>query len=153
MSFSFPYLRTGLRLLVRRDSGIDGIADLDASTRVVVHRSTTGEVLAQDLAPSSPLLFTETPGDAALLLRAGSAEAYIEDTLIVDALARQFPQQFVALPEIYSVEAVSIGLRKGNPEFLRWLDLFASLFISSGAYAELYDKWWGGEPPPVAPVW
>jgi ABC-type amino acid transport substrate-binding protein len=153
INFSFPYLRTGLRLLVNRDGGIDGIGDLNADTRLVVHRGTTGEVLARDRAPDSPLIFTETPGDAALLLRAGRAEAYIEDSLIVDALAQQFPQQFVALPDIYLVEAVSIGLRKGNPEFLRWLDLFASLFVSSGTYAGFYDKWWGGEPPPVEPVW
>jgi polar amino acid transport system substrate-binding protein len=153
ISFSFPYMRTGLRLLVKRDSGFDSIDDLDPRTRIVVHRSTTGEALALERAPDSPLIFTETPGDAVLLLRADRAEAYIEDSLLVDAIAQQFPQQFVALPEIYSTDAVSIGVRKGNPEFLRWLDLFASTFISSGAYAELYDRWWGGEPPRVEPVW
>ena len=51
------------------------------------------------------------------------------------------------------MDAVSFGIRKGNPGLLRWLDVFASTYVSSGRYAETYGKWWGGPPPEITPVW
>jgi polar amino acid transport system substrate-binding protein len=153
IDFSFPYLRTGIKLLVQRDSGIGGFADIGADTRLLVGRGTTGETMARDRAPAAQLLFVENPGDAELLMRLREADAYIEDSLVVDYIAKAHADQLLALPESYSVDAIAFGVRKGNPDFLRWLDLFTSIYVSSGKYAETYGKWWGEPPPPLTPVW
>lgn len=153
INFSFPYLRTGLKLLVRRGVAINGFDDIGPTTRLVVGRGTTGEALALSRAPEAQYTYVETPGDALLLLRFGKADVVIEDSLTVDYLAKSDPDLLAALPETYSVDAIAFGVRKGNPELLRWLDMFASIYVSSGQYAATYGKWWGGEPPPLAPVW
>jgi polar amino acid transport system substrate-binding protein len=153
IDFSFPYLRTGIKLLVQRDAGISGLDDVDAAARVVVGRGTTGEMFVGARFPEAQVLFAENPGDAELLLRLRQADVYIDDSLIVDYIAKDHPDQLVALPETYSVDAIAFGIRKGNPELLRWLDLFASTYVSSGKYAEVYGKWWGGPPPPLTPIW
>lgn len=153
INFSFPYLRTGLKLLVRRDTGIDGFDDIGPQTRFIVGRGTTGEALATRRVPNAQFTFVETPGDALLLLRQGQADVFMEDSLTVDYMAKANPDTLVSLPESYSVDAIAFGVRKGNPELLRWLDLFASIYVSSGQYAATYGKWWGGEPPPLQPVW
>ncbi len=55
--------------------------------------------------------------------------------------------------ESYIVQGVTLGVRKDNPSFLRWLDLFASTYVSSGRYDETYRKWWGTEAPKLNAVW
>ena len=72
---------------------------------------------------------------------------------IADYLAKAYPDLFESLPDTYSHDAIALGIRKGNPDFLRWLDMFTSIYVSSGKYAETYGKWWGGEPPVLNPVW
>ena len=153
IDFSFPYLRTGQKLLVRRDAGIGGFDDIGSTTRFVVGRGTTGEALAQSRAPDADFTYVASPGDALLLLRQGQADAYIEDSLTVDYMAKANPELLLSLPDSYSVDAIAFGIRKGNPELLRWLDIFASIYVSSGRYAATYGKWWGGEPPLLEPVW
>lgn len=152
IDFSFPYLRTGIKLLVQRNSGIRGFGDI-GDRIFVVGRGTTGETMARERAPDAELTFVENPGDAVLIMRQGQAVAYVEDSLTVDYIAATFPDQLEALPEVYSSDAICFGVRKGNPDLLRWLDLFASIYVSSGKYTETYAKWWGGPPPTLTPVW
>ncbi|RYE78929.1 MAG: transporter substrate-binding domain-containing protein [Hyphomicrobiales bacterium] len=152
IDFSFPYLRTGIKLLVRRDSGVRSFEDM-GERRLVVGRGTTGEAMAKLRAPAARLTFVESPGDAILLLRQGQADAYVEDSLTVDYLAAAYPEQLEVLPGTYSSDAICFGIRKGNPELLRWLDLFASTYVSSGRYTETYARWWGEAPPVLTPIW
>lgn len=152
IDFSFPYLRTGIKLLVQKGSGIRGFADI-GTKRLIVGRGTTGETLGRQRAPDAQLSFVENPGDASLLMRQGQADAYVEDSLTVDYIAGAFPAQLEVLPETYSSDAICFGIRKGNPDLLRWLDLFASTYVSSGKYEATYAKWWGEAPPVLTPIW
>ncbi len=152
LDFSFPYLRTGIRLLVQKDSDIDGFESL-AGKKVVVGRGTTGEAMMRDRAPDADLVYVENPGDGLLLMRQQKVDAYIEDSLGVDWYAQTYPDLFRSLPETYSSDPITIGVRKNNPSFLRWLDLFASRYVSSGTYDEYYMKWWGQEAPKLNPIW
>ncbi|MBL8596734.1 MAG: transporter substrate-binding domain-containing protein [Devosia sp.] len=152
VDFSFPYLRTGIRLLVQKDGGITGFQDL-AGKKVVVGRGTTGEAMVKQRAPEAELVYIENPGDAILQMRQKKADAYIEDSLGIDWIAKTYPDQLMSLPETYSSDPITLGIRKDNPSFLRWLDLFASTYVSSGRYDETYRKWWGTEAPKLNAVW
>jgi polar amino acid transport system substrate-binding protein len=152
IDFSFPYLRTGIKLLVQRGSSIRSFEDI-GDRRLIVGRGTTGEIMGRQRAPEAQLTFVESPGDATLLMRQGQADAYIEDSLTVDYIAAAFPDQLEVLPGIYSSDAICFGIRKGSPELLRWLDLFASTYVSSGQYGATYAKWWGEAPPVLTPIW
>lgn len=153
IDFSFPYLRTGIKLLVQRNRGIGSFDDLGAGRRLVVGRGTTGETMARERAPEAELVFVESPGQAILIMQQDQADAYIEDSLTIDYIAAAYPEQLEALSGTYSSDAISFGVRKGNPDLLRWLDLFASTYVSSGKYNEIYAKWWGEAPPVLTPVW
>lgn len=153
IDFSFPYVRTGIKMLVRRGAGIAGIGDVGPQTRLVVVRGTMSDTLAQQRAPASSRTYVGSPGDATLRLLSGEADAMLDDGLTVDHIARAHPAELVALPEVYSDDALAIAIRKDNPDLLRWLDLFVSTYVSSGKYAELYGKWFDGAPPPLPAVW
>lgn len=153
VDFSFPYSRTGIKLLVQRGSGIRGFADITSGQKLIVGRGTTGETAARAFAPEAELVFVESTGEAALKMRSGEAQAYAQDGALVDFLARSYPDQLEALPEVYTSDAISFGIRHGNPELLRWLDLFASIFVSSGRYEQTYQKWWNQPAPELTFVW
>ena len=75
-------------------------------------------------------------------MRQKKADAYVEDSLGIDWIAKTYSDQMMNLPETYSSDPITIGVRKDNPSVLRWMDLFASTYVSSGKYDEYYSKWW-----------
>lgn len=153
IDFTMPYLRTGIKLLVQRKSGIEGMGDL-AGRRVVVGRGSTGEVLIKRLAPGAELVYVDSYApEGILLMRQGRADAAIEDATLIDYTARLYPDQLASLEETHTSDAICFGVRKGEPGFLRWLDMFISEYVRTGAYEESYRKWWGRDPSPITPLW
>jgi len=153
IDFTMPYLRAGIKILIQRDSEIEGIEDLDGK-RVVVGRGGTGEQLVRRMAPGAELVYVDNYApEGILLMRQGRADAALEDNSLIDYTARQYPDRLVALPRMYTSDAICFGVRKKDPDFLRWLDMFISEYVRSGLYREYYAKWWGTEPAEIAPRW
>ena len=153
IDFTMPYLRAGIKLLVQHDSGIGGLEDLNGR-KVVVGRGGTGEQLVKRLAPGAQLVYVDSYApEGILLMRQRRAEAALEDNSLIDYTAKQYPDRLVALPQLYTSDAICFGVRKGNPDFMRWLDMFISEYVRSGLYREYYRKWWGVEPAEIMPRW
>ena len=152
VDFSMPYLRTGIKILVRTGSDIESIEDFNGR-KVAIGRGTTGEALVKKMAPDTEFVYIEEFTNAILLLRQNKVEAAIEDGTLVDYMAGQY-DEFTALPKLYTSDPIGIGVQKGNPDLLRWIDMFVSQFISTGQQAELYKKWWGVLPTAeLAYIW
>lgn len=144
VNFTIPYLRTGIKLLVQEGSDIETIEDFDGRS-IAVGRGTTGEALVKQYAPDAELTYVDAFTNAILLLQQGRVEGAIEDGTLVDFVAGQ-NEDLISLPQLYTSDPIAIGVPKGEPELLRWLDMFVSQFISSGEQAALYEKWWGVPP-------
>jgi ABC-type amino acid transport substrate-binding protein len=154
VDFSIPYNRAGLRVIVQKDSGITALEGL-AGKKIVVGRGTTGETFIKKAAPEAELVYTDTfAPDGVLLLQQKRVDAAIEDSSLLDFLATKNPS-LVTLPGLYSNDPIGIAVAKGDPEFVRWLDMFVSEYIQSGAYEANYKKWWGetANPPKLNPIW
>ncbi len=152
VDFSDPYLRTGLRIIVRKDSGITRFEDLSGQ-KIVVGRGSSGELFIKEALPDAELVYTDSfSPNGVLLLRQGRVAAAIEDNSIIDYLAAKSPD-YEILPELYLSGPIAMGVAKGNPEFVRWINNFISTYISSGDYEAQYKKWWGDDTnPPVLQV-
>ncbi len=152
IDFTIPYLKTGLKLLTRDGSGVKTLKDL-AGKKVIVGRGTTGETMVKREVPTAQLVYTDTfAPQAILLLRQSRADAAIEDSSLIDYAAKQ-NSGLVSLPDSYTADAEALGVRKGDPEFLRFLDMFVSMYISSGTYQENYQHWFGTPGPPLTSLW
>lgn len=152
IDFTIPYLRSGIKLLVKDGSEITAIEGLNGK-KVIVGRGTTGEEMIKRAAPEAEMVYTNSfAPDGILLLRQGRADAAIEDSSLVDYAAGRYPE-LESLPKLYTSDPIAFGLNKGEPEYLRWLDMFVSQYISSGAYKENYMKWWGVEPVDLVAPW
>jgi polar amino acid transport system substrate-binding protein len=154
VNFSIPYNRAGLRVIVQRDAGINTLEDLAGHT-VLVGRGTTGETFIKREVPEANLVYVDTfAPDGVLQLQQRRVDAAIEDSSLLDYLATQNPQ-LVTLEGLYSNDPIGIAVAKGDPEFVRWIDMFVSEYIQSGAYEANYKKWWGEDanPPELSPIW
>lgn len=154
VNFSIPYNRAGLRVIVQKDAGITTLADL-AGKKVVVGRGTTGETFLKREVPDAELVYVDNLApDGVLQLQQKRVQAAIEDSSLLDYLATQ-NDTLVTLEGLYSNDPIGIAVAKGDAEFVRWLDMFVSEYIQSGAYEANYKKWWGdaANPPALTPLW
>ena len=85
-------------------------------------------------------------------VHAGTASASGSFSTAVDYAAKQNPG-LISLPDIYTADPESIGVAKGDPDFLRFLDMFVSNYISSGAYQDNYTHWFGQPGPALTALW
>jgi len=154
VNFTIPYNRAGLRVIVQADSGITKLEDL-AGKKIVVGRGTTGETFIKTAVPGAELVYVDQfAPDGVLQLQQKRVDAAIEDSSLLDYLATKNPQ-LVTLAGLYSNDPIGIAVAKDDPEFVRWLDMFVSDYIQSGAYEANYKKWWGetANPPVLNPLW
>jgi polar amino acid transport system substrate-binding protein len=154
VNFSIPYNRAGLRVIVQKGSGITKLEDL-AGKKIVVGRGTTGETFIKKAVPTAELVYVDQfAPDGVLQLTQKRVDAAIEDSSLLDYLATKNPE-LVTLPGLYSNDPIGIAVAKGDPEFVRWIDMFVSDYIQSGAYEANYKKWWGetANPPALTPLW
>ncbi|MCS0458741.1 transporter substrate-binding domain-containing protein [Rhizobium favelukesii] len=151
VNFTIPYNRAGLRVIVQKNAGIKDLKE----KKVVVGRGTTGESFLKIAVPDAQLVYVDQfAPDGVLQLQQKRVDAAIEDSSLLDYLATKNPS-LVTLPGLYSNDPIGIAVAKGDPEFVRWLDMFVSDYIQSGAYAANYTKWWGAgsNPPALNPQW
>ncbi|AMS39160.1 transporter substrate-binding domain-containing protein [Aminobacter aminovorans] len=154
VDFSIPYNRAGLRIIVQKDAGITSLEGL-AGKKIVVGRGSTGETFIKKAAPEAELVYTDNfSPEGVLLLQQKRVDAAIEDSSLLDYLATK-NENLVTLPGLHSNDPIGIAVAKGDEGFVRWIDMFVSDYIQSGAYETNYKKWWGetANPPALTPLW
>ena len=88
-----------------------------------------------------------------MLLQQGRVDAIFEDSTLIDYAAGNSNGALVAQDKLYTSDPICLGARKGDIEWVRWLDMFVSWQISSGWQAETYYKWWGTYPSGMQYLW
>ncbi|MBB3966078.1 transporter substrate-binding domain-containing protein [Rhizobium metallidurans] len=154
VNFSIPYNRTGLRVIVQADGGVTKIDEL-AGKKVVVARGSTAETFMKATVPNAELVYVDQfAPDGILQLQQKRVDAALEDSSILDYLAKT-NSALKTLPGLFSNEPIGIAIAKGDLEFVRWLDMFVSDYVASGAQAANYKKWWGeaANPPVLTAPW
>ena len=146
------YIEEG-RIVVKANSSIKGIADLNGKTVA----TTTGTTSVQTLRKSKRAanmdfkeVFGKDHSDSFLLLESGRADAFVMDGQIVAGLVSKAknPADFKILPEALSVEPIACMMRKDDPAFKKAVDDSIKAMVKSGELAKMYDKWFVQAIPP-----
>ncbi len=142
IDFSEPYLRTGLCLLVSRDSKIQSAADLDrAENKVAVLKATTGHLWAsQNLKQATPLVLGEESA-AALEVSQGKAQAFIYDQMSTLRNWLKYKDSTRAILTPFKEEGWAVALAKGNDDLRAKVNAFLESYRKSGGFDRLGDKW------------
>ena len=95
--------------------------------------------------PGAELVYTENfSPNGVLLLRQRRVDAGIEDSSMADYVASQIGSLAI-LPGVFIAGDVAMGVRKGQPEYLAFLNEFIADYIASGKYENNIKKWWGND--------
>ena len=153
VAFSPDIFRYNVRMLVKADSGIKSIADLQGKT-VVTTTGTTSFRLLREADKGRSLEVTSLGGkdhsDSFLLVESGRAQAFVlDDILLAGQLANaRNPKDFVITGESLRTENQSLMFRKDDPAFKAIVDRVVSGMMKSGEMETLYGKWFTSPIPP-----
>ena len=143
-----------VRIAVKANSGITGIAQLNGKT-VATTTGTTSVQLLRKNKRAAGMDFKELNGkdhsDSFLLLESGRADAFVMDGQILAGLISKAksPSDFKIVGEPLSVEPIAIMYRKDDPAFKKAVDDSVRAMAKSGEVAKLYDKWFLQPIPPA----
>lgn len=142
IDFSDPYLNTGLCLLVKKDSPVKTIADLDQPGRTVaVKKGTTGHTYASKQIRKARLLVLDKEAAAVLEVVQGKADAFIYDQMSTYQNWQKNPTTTRAILEPFQKESWAVGIRKGNDDLRLKVNAFLKDFRRRGGFEKLGDKY------------
>ena len=153
VTFATNYFYTGTRFLVKADSGIKGMADLN--NKVVV--STTGttnfrimrNMITEQKLPIE-LIGAKDHAESALLVESSRAAAFAMDDILLYGLraSAQNPAALAVVGEAIQVEPYAIMVRRDDPAFKTLVDGVLAGLMKSGEFARLYTRWFQSPIPP-----
>ncbi|MGH8541800.1 MAG: transporter substrate-binding domain-containing protein [Stenotrophobium sp.] len=144
VNFTDPYATIGQTVLLNRKLAgtVKSYKDLnDPRYTLATKLGTTGDIAALRYMPKARLKAFESEADAAMEVRNGRADAFVYDLPFNAIYAVQNPQNLVLLKEPFTHEPLGWAVKKGDPDFLNWLNNFLAQIKSDGTYDALYGKW------------
>lgn len=142
IDFSDPYLQTGLCLLVRKNSPVQGMSDLDkAGMSVAVKKGTTGHSYASRQLKHARVLVLDKEAAAVLEVVQGKADAFIYDQMSTYSNWQRNPLTTRAILKPFQQESWAIGIRKGNDPLKARINVFLKEYRAAGGFEKLGDTW------------
>jgi polar amino acid transport system substrate-binding protein len=142
IDFSDPYLRTGLCMLVRKNSTTESIHDLDKPGHIVaVKKGTTGHVYATEHIGSAEILVLDDEAACVLEVVQGKVEAFLYDQMSVYQHWKHNQATTRAILKPFQEESWAIGIRKGNDELRAKVNAFLKDFRNRHGFEELGDRY------------
>ena len=153
VDFAPSHFVANITAAVRRNSGIDTLADLNGKNVATVSGSTSIQLL-RVARKSGAIEVNEIPGkdtsDGFLRLSNGRADAYVLDDVQLAGMIASAPNpgEYKILKESLRQEPYGIMLRKDDPQFKALVDETVTGLMKSGAIDQLYTKWFLSPIPP-----
>ena len=153
ITFTEPYVIDGFGIIFNKAAKIKDWPDLNGK-KVAVTTGSTGEILVAQKAPKAQILRFDQASSALLAVQQGKADAQLEDyTYTVYHAGRDPKKSLGFIEKPFDLNPYSFGLRKGDQEWLSFLNFYIYKLHQSGKMKELYKKWFNAEPARVSPSW
>jgi polar amino acid transport system substrate-binding protein len=146
INFADPYIVVGQTVIINKkhDGKIKSYRDLNDAKYIVTSKlGTTGEQSVKRLIPKAQYKSFEEEVTAAMEVVSGKADAFVYDLpFCVVFMAQQGGTgQLVFLDQPFTYEPLAWAVRKGDPDFLNWLNNFLAQVKNDGRYERIYQKW------------
>lgn len=151
IDFSDTYYVAGQSLLVPINSTITSVNDL-AGKRVGTVSGSTPEKNIRAIAPQATVELFSRYGEAVAAMDAGRVDAVTTDDIILIGFAKDAPDKFKVVGGQFTQEPYAAGVKKGNTELLNEVNGAIRDLMSSGQYAQIYQKWIGSAPTGTPPA-
>jgi polar amino acid transport system substrate-binding protein len=144
VNFPQSYLLIGQTILLSKnlEGVVNSYKDLDDPKYVISGRlGVTGTAVAEEMMPKAQKRVFEAENEAILEVVNGQADAFVYDFPLCASYAADYPDKLVFLSEPFTYEPLGIAIRKGDPDFINWIDNFLNQIKGDGRYDELYNYW------------
>ncbi|NMA96290.1 MAG: amino acid ABC transporter substrate-binding protein [Clostridiales bacterium] len=141
-----PYMKNNQVFVVRADSDINTLDDLEGVTVMVQTDSSAEAALKdkQDLVDTfGDYLTADNYTNALTDLEAGSVDAVAMDDVVANYQMEQRPGVFAILDDIISMEDYGVGFLLGNDELKDIVEKTLLDMAEDGFLAETSEKWFG----------
>jgi polar amino acid transport system substrate-binding protein len=142
IDFTNPYIVAGERLIVKKGSPIKGVVDMNGHKLAVVKGSTNADIVKKQ-APQAEAVYFSTSAEAITAVKNGQADAFMEDSNFLAFQAKQNSDLQVIGDSATALEYNAFGVKKGDQDWLNYLNLFLFQINNDGTNKELYQKWFG----------
>ena len=144
LDFSDPYYDSLQSLLVRTDSGIESIDDLDGVT-VGVQQGTTGEAYANENAEGAEIISFTSDGELWPALQAGNIDAILQDQP-VNIEHEKADSTYTIVEEYDTDESYGWAFAKGErAELIEAINAALQELRDDGTYKTIYDSYFTAE--------
>jgi polar amino acid transport system substrate-binding protein len=144
VNFCEPYYYIGQCLLINKKDAdkYKSYKDLNKKGVIVTTKlGVTGAFTAEKLMPNATLRLFKTEGEGALQVANGMADAFIYDEPQVRVFAAKYKATTVGIFEPLTYEPLGWAIRKGDPDFMNWLNNFLRQVRGDGRWDQLKKKW------------
>ncbi len=153
VAFSPSTFITSVRMVVKKDSGISNIVDLNGKP-IVTTTGTTSDQLIKENEKGRQIdvknIYGKDHADSFLMVESGRASAFVMDDILLAGLIANSknPSEFSIVGPSLRDEPYGIMLRKDDPAFKALVDKTISGLMKSGEVDKLYTKWFMSPIPP-----
>lgn len=151
ISFSSQYFDAGKKILVRTDSPVTGVSELNGKRVCAAAGSTSFDNLKNY--PEVIIVPVDATSDCMVLFQQGTVDAVTGDDTVLAGFVAQDPYAKIVGPAMTS-EPYGLGVAKTHPEFVRFVNGVLVDLREDGTWKQMYNRWLqptGAVPePPVA---
>ena len=152
-AFSNSFFQYGVRMIVKKDSGVKDFGDLANKTVVTTAGTSEERLLRQMNAEKSMnmrLISAKDHAESFLNVKTGRAVAFVmDDPLLYGAKAKEAnADDYVITGTSPMSEVYGCMFRKDDPDFKKLVDGVIARLQTSGEAANLYQKWFTQPIPP-----
>lgn len=156
IDFSTVYYLAGQKVLVKKDTGYQGIQSL-AGKKVCAAEGSTSLARIVNLPVDPKPIGMQVSGwtDCLVLLQQNQVDAVSTDDTILAGLAAQDPSTVVPQQQAIAQEPYAIGVAQGHQDLVRFVNGVLQQMRDDGRWNQIYDKWMGpllgasAGPPPA----
>ncbi len=144
VNFCDPVYYIGQCLLInKKDVGkYKSYKDLNKKGVIITSKlGVTGAFTAERLMPKATLRLFKTEAEPALQVANGLADAFIYDEPQVRVFAAMYKDKTVGIFDPITYEPLAWAIRKGDPDFLNWLNNFLRQIHGDGLWDQFKQKW------------
>lgn len=145
VNFSIPYEFSGMSIVAgkKKAGGRTTLADFNTpGTTIAVRLGTTAAEAAKNFLPKAKKLFFDEESQTIQELLNSRVHALVASNPLPMNLAKEYGEQvYLPLSEDFTKEPISFAVRKGDLDYLNWLDNWVRVYMSKGWLQNRYNYW------------
>lgn len=144
INFADPYIVVGQTVLLKKDliGKITSYEQLnDPKYTISTKLGVTGDYATKKYMSKANIRLFETEQEGAMEVMNGKADAFVYDLPYNAIFFSQNKDKIGFLEQPFTYEPLAWSIKKGDPDFLNFLNNFLAQVKGDGRYQTTYDKW------------